>query len=60
VLAAIDLDDQSRLVAHEIGYEAPDRHLTAKPKPFDLARPQRPPEPLLGFRGAAPWRAGVR
>jgi hypothetical protein len=49
VLAAVDFDDQFRLMAHKVGYEMPDRHLTAKSVPFGLARSQLLPEPPLGF-----------
>jgi len=39
VLAAIDLDDQSRLVADEICNEPADRNLPTKSEPFSLPRP---------------------
>lgn len=47
--AAIDLDDQSRCVADEVGNEPADRRLSAKSIAFGLRRPQHPPEPLFGF-----------
>jgi hypothetical protein len=45
MLAAIDLDDRSRLVAGEAGNEPADRHLTAKPVPWFAE--------IAGFAGAA-------
>jgi hypothetical protein len=59
VLAAIDFDDQSRLVANKVGNEAPDRHLTAKSISFGLARSQHPPELFLGFGHLAAERPGA-
>src|SRR5215468_7376689 len=49
MLPAIDLDDQSRCVAGEIGNEPADRHLAAKPIAFGLPRPQHLPETPFGF-----------
>src|SRR5215468_8797728 len=49
MLSAIDLDDQSRCVADEVGNEPADRHLSAKPVAFGLPRPQHLPELLFGF-----------
>src|SRR5215472_7473909 len=49
MLPAIDLDDQSRLMANKVGNEPADRHLPAKPIIFGLPRPQHLPEPLFGF-----------
>ena len=49
MLPAIDLDDQSRCVADEVGNEPADRHLPAKPITFGLPRPQHLPELLFGF-----------
>jgi len=40
VLAAVDLDDQRRLVAHEIGDVAANRHLAAEFEPLHLLRAQ--------------------
>jgi hypothetical protein len=49
VLPTVDLDDQSRCVADEVGDEPADRHLPAKPMAFGLPRSQHLPEPLFGF-----------
>jgi len=49
MLPAIDLDDQSCLMADEVGNEPADRHLSAKPIAFGLPRPQHLPELLFGF-----------
>jgi hypothetical protein len=59
MLAAIDLDDQSRRVADEVGYKPPDWHLAAKPVPFGLPQSQRLPEPHLGFGHLAAESAGA-
>jgi hypothetical protein len=47
VLTAIDLDDQSRLMAGEVRYEPADRHPTAKSVALGLAGSQHLPELLL-------------
>ena len=49
VLAAIDFDDQFRLMADEIDNKAPQRHLTAKSVTIRLARAQPLPDLFLGF-----------
>jgi hypothetical protein len=59
MLAAVDLDDQPRFVANEVGNERSDRHLTAKPEPVGLPRPQYLPEPPLGFGHRTAQRPGA-
>jgi hypothetical protein len=59
MLAAIDLDDQSRRVTDEVGNEPADRRLTAKSILFGLPQSQHLPEPFLGFRHLAAGYAGA-
>jgi hypothetical protein len=49
MLPAIDLDDQSRLMADKVDNKRSDRHLSAKPVPLGLPQSQYLPEPPLGF-----------
>ena len=49
VLAAIDFDNQARIVANEVGNAAPERRRPAAPMPLDLTGSQDSPEAPLCF-----------
>jgi hypothetical protein len=64
VLAAIDLDNQTRAVADKIDDVGSDRHLTANFKPVDLMGPQDGPKVLfrlgpLSSQGSGPIAGAV-
>jgi len=60
MLTAIDFNDQSRFMAHEVRYIPPDRHLPTKFVSLDLVRSQQLPNGPLGVghigpQYARPW-----
>ncbi len=48
VLAAVNFDNQARVVADNIGNVTPQRHLPAESVPVDLIRSQDSPDAFLG------------
>jgi hypothetical protein len=58
VLAAIDLDNQPRVVTHEINNVAPERDLPTEPVRINLARPDQTPDGPLGIGHLPPQGAG--
>src|ERR1700683_1667264 len=53
-LAAVDLDDQSRFMACEIGNVAANRHLAAEPVFVHLTQAQHPPDLPFGLGHVRP------
>jgi hypothetical protein len=50
VLPAIDLDNQSMLLTHEIDDEWPDRHLPSKAQTGETMSTKHEPQEALGIR----------
>jgi hypothetical protein len=60
MLAAVDFNDQSSLVACKIRDVGAERHLTAELISTDLAQAQHSPDPAFRVRHVPPQRAGTR
>jgi hypothetical protein len=60
MLAAIDLDDDPRLMTGEVGEVRTDRCLAPKVALLERRLPQMLPEPLFGFGRVTTQRASAR